>query len=111
MLSRIARTATTHPRRLAGAIALVLLLALVFGASATNSLDAHNDFSDPSSASTHAREAIERATGADPTAGVLVLVGSPAGHAAVDHAEGLLRSDPAVAAVPSPPGRPRDARP
>ncbi|HTY95452.1 MAG TPA: MMPL family transporter [Solirubrobacteraceae bacterium] len=104
MLSRIARTATAHPRRLAGALAVVLLAGLLFGASATNSLDAHNDFSDPSSASTHARQAIERATGADPTAGVLVLVDTHAGRAGVARAEGLLRADPAVAAV-SPPTR------
>ena len=104
MLSRIASIATAHPRRLAGVVAAVLVVGLVFGASATNSLDAHNDFSDPSSASTHAREAIERATGSDPTAGVLVLVNSRAGEAEVSHADALLRGDPAVAAV-SPPVR------
>ncbi len=102
MLSRIARIATAHPRRMAGAVAVVLVAGLVFGASATNSLDAHNDFSDPSSQSTHAREAIERATGADPTAGVLVLVAARAGSAGVVHAQALLGGDRAVAALAPP---------
>jgi RND superfamily putative drug exporter len=102
MLSRIARIATAHPRRLAGTVAAVLVLSLVFGAGATNSLNAHNDFSDPSSPSTHAREAIERATGADPTAGVLVLVNTRSGDAAVVRAQALLGGDPAVAAVSAP---------
>jgi uncharacterized membrane protein YdfJ with MMPL/SSD domain len=102
LLSRIARIATAHPRRLAGAVAVALVVGLVFGASATNSLDAHNDFSNPSSPSTHAREAIERATGADPTAGVLALVAARAGSAAVAHAQALLRGEPAVAALARP---------
>jgi len=87
---------------MAGALAAVLVAGIVFGASATNSLNAKNDFSDPSSASTHAREAIQRATGADPTAGVLVLVHGRSSGAGVARAEGLLRGDPDVASVAPP---------
>src|SRR5208283_3996482 len=90
------------PRRLAGAVALVLALGLVFGANATNTLNAHNDFSDPSSQSTHARQAIERATGADPTAGVLVLVSTRGGDGAITHAQRLLAGDAAIARIGPP---------
>ncbi|HTZ86983.1 MAG TPA: MMPL family transporter, partial [Solirubrobacteraceae bacterium] len=101
MLNLIAAVANSHPRRLAAALAVVLLLGVLFGASATNKLDAHNDFSDPSSQSTHAREAIERATGAGPEAGVLVLVNEHAG-GALRHAELVLHGDRTVASVAPP---------
>jgi len=109
LLSWIARIATAHPRRLAGVIVLVLVAGIVFGASATNRLNARNDFSDPSSASTRARQAIQRATGADPTAGILVLVDTSHGSAGIDRAERLMRADPDVAAV-TPPVRSRTGR-
>ncbi len=102
MLGRIADIASSHPRRLAAALVIVLVLGLVFGASASNTLSAHNDFSNPASQSTHAREAIEAATGADPSAGVLVLVAAPADSVQTAHAVALLRGDRVVARVSSP---------
>ena len=102
MLSRIAGFAVAHPRRLAACVGLVLLLGLVFGASASSTLSAHNDFSNPASQSTHAREAIERASGAQPAAGVLALVAAPAGSAQSARAAALLRSDRAIARVDGP---------
>ncbi len=102
MLARIADVASSHPRRLAAAVLLVLVLGLVFGASATNTLSAHNDFSNPASQSTHAREAIEAATGADPSAGVLALVAAPADSAQTAHVSALLRADHAVARMSGP---------
>jgi uncharacterized membrane protein YdfJ with MMPL/SSD domain len=102
VLSRIADIASSHPRQLAAALALVLVLGLVFGASASNTLSAHNDFSNPASQSTHAREAIERAIGAEPSASVLALVAAPAHSAQTAHAAVLLRSDPAVARLSGP---------
>jgi len=99
LLSRIARIANAHPRRLAAAVALVLALGLVFGANATNTLNAHNDFADPSSQSTHAREAIERATGAEPTAAVLVLVSTRSGNGAIARAQRLLAGDRAIVRI------------
>jgi hypothetical protein len=62
MLGRIADIASSHPRRLAGALALMLVLGLVFGASASKTLSAHDEIPNPASQSTHAREAIEAAT-------------------------------------------------
>ena len=50
---------------------------LVFGAGASGTLSAHNDFSNPASQSSHAREAIDAATGAGSSAGVLALVALP----------------------------------
>jgi len=102
VLGRIADIASSHPRRLAVALTLVLVLGLVFGASAGNTLSAHNDFSNPASQSTHAREAIEAATGADPSAGVLALVAAPVDSAQAAHAGALLRADHAVARVSGP---------
>ncbi len=102
MLRRIADTASAHPRRLAAALALLFVLGIVFGASATNTLSAHNDFSDPGSQSTHAREAIERATGAQPAPGLIVLIAAPAASAQSAGALRLLRSDPAIASVSGP---------
>jgi RND superfamily putative drug exporter len=102
VLGRIADIASSHPRRLVAALALVLILGLVFGASASKTLSAHNDFSNPGSQSTHAREAIEAATGADPSAGVLALVAAPADSAQAAHAAVLLRGDHAVARVSGP---------
>ena len=45
---------------------MVLVAGLVFGAGASSTLSAHNDFSNPASQSSHAREAIDAATGAAP---------------------------------------------
>jgi uncharacterized membrane protein YdfJ with MMPL/SSD domain len=102
VLGWIAAVASSHPRRLAAALVLVLVLGLVFGASASNTLSAHNDFSNPASQSTHAREAIEVATGADPSAGVLALVAAPAGSEQAAHAAALLRGDHVVARLRGP---------
>jgi hypothetical protein len=60
---------------------MVLVAGLVFGAGASSTLSADNDFSNPASQSSHAREAIDAATGAGPSAGVLALVAAPAGSA------------------------------
>jgi uncharacterized membrane protein YdfJ with MMPL/SSD domain len=102
VLGRVADIASSHPRRLVTALALVLVLGLVFGASASNTLSAHNAFSNPASQSTHAREAIQAATGADPSAGVLALVAAPADSAQAAHAGAVLRGDHAVARVSGP---------
>ncbi len=101
-LGRIAAIASSHPRRVAGALGLVLVLGVAFGAGAGNALSAHNDFSNPASQSTHAREAIEAATGADPSAGVLALVAAPADSVQTAHAAALLGGDEAVARVSGP---------
>jgi uncharacterized membrane protein YdfJ with MMPL/SSD domain len=102
VLDRIARIASAHPRRLAAALAMVLVLGLFFGASAESTLSAHNDFSNPASQSTRAREQVETATGADPSAGVLALVAAGADSRQTMRAASLLQHDPAVARVSGP---------
>jgi uncharacterized membrane protein YdfJ with MMPL/SSD domain len=102
MLSAVASTAISHPRRLAGAVAVLFVIGVAFGTSASNSLSARNDFADPGSPSAHARVAIERATGTTPEPGVLVLVKAPRAGGEVAAARALLSSDHAVAAVSTP---------
>jgi RND superfamily putative drug exporter len=102
MLSAVASIAISHPRRLAGAVALLFVIAIAVGFGASNSLSARNDFADPGSSSAHARVAIERATGSTPEPGVFVLVKAPRGGAEVAAARSLLASDRAVAAVSAP---------
>ncbi len=102
MLSAVASIAISHPRRLAGAVAILFVIGLAVGAGATNSLSARNDFADPGSASAHARVAIERATGTTPEPDVLVLVKAPRAATEVATARALLSSDRAVAAVGAP---------
>ena len=102
MLSAVASIAISHPRRVAGAVAILFVIAIAVGSGASNSLSARNDFADPGSSSAHARVAIERATGTTPEAGVLVLVNAPPGSTQVAAARSLLVSDRAVAAVSAP---------
>ena len=104
MLSAVASIAISHPRRVAGAVAILFVIAIAVGSGASNSLSARNDFADPGSSSAHARVAIERATGTTPEAGVLVLVNAPPGSTQVAAARSLLVSDRAVAAVSAPLG-------
>src|SRR6516165_1752347 len=102
MLSAVASIAISHPRRVAGAVAILFVIAIAVGSGASNSLTARNDFADPGSQSAHARVAVERATGATPEAGVLVLVRAPRASTEVAGARSLLASDRAVAAVSAP---------
>jgi uncharacterized membrane protein YdfJ with MMPL/SSD domain len=99
MLARITRPGLRHPRRTALLVLLFVLIAAIVGGSAASKLNAPNAFENPASQAAHARTEIERATGAEPTAGVIALVqGSPSG-AAVSRVARTLRSDPGVAHV------------
>ncbi len=102
MLNAIARLANAHPRRLAAAVGALFLVSVLFGSSASNALNARNDFANPGSQSAQARERIERATGAAPQAGVLALV--KGGPGSVDATARTLRGDAFVARV-APPAR------
>jgi uncharacterized membrane protein YdfJ with MMPL/SSD domain len=101
MLPRITHPGLHHPRRTALLALLFVLIAAVVGGSAASKLNAPNAFENPASQAAHARTQIERATGAEPTAGVIALVhGIPAG-AGVSSAARTLRHDPGVAHVSS----------
>jgi uncharacterized membrane protein YdfJ with MMPL/SSD domain len=101
MLTRIIRPGLHHPRRTAVLALLFVLIAAVLGGSAASNLNAPNAFENPASQAAHARARIERATGAEPTAGVIALVhGTPLG-AGAESAARTLNRDPGVARVTS----------
>jgi uncharacterized membrane protein YdfJ with MMPL/SSD domain len=81
---------------------LVVLLGGVFGGPVFGALDSSGDFEDPEGESVRARQALNRATGANatPDAVILVRLGAraegPRGQARLDEVERLLR-DPGVA--------------
>src|SRR5450631_2742615 len=98
----LAQRAITKPRA-----ALLLFVALfavagVYGGSAPKVLKARNDFQDPGSQSAAAQKQIERASGAEPSPGVLVLVDGAPGAAGVGHVRQLLASDGSIARVGAP---------
>jgi RND superfamily putative drug exporter len=101
MLSRLTRHGTNHPRRTALLALLFVLVAAVVGGSAASKLNAPNAFENPASQAAAARIQIERATGAEPTAGVIALVHGAALSAAAASAAQTLRRDPGVAHVAS----------
>jgi uncharacterized membrane protein YdfJ with MMPL/SSD domain len=81
---------------------LVVLLGGVFGGPVFGALDSSGDFEDPEGESVRARQALNRATGANATPDVVVLVrlgasaDGPRGQARLDEVERRLR-DPGVA--------------
>ena len=77
MLRALADAAIRHPRRMLLFALVAFVIAGVFGATAVGLLNARNAFTAPSSASARAEGAIERATGAESSPGVLALVSAP----------------------------------
>ena len=102
MLRRLADLVIGHPRRALAVLVAAFVVAAVYGGPATGVLGARNDFEDPGSQSAHGRSVIERATGAEATPGVLVLVRAPAASAPTLRAERTLSADPDVAAIGAP---------
>ncbi|HWD70210.1 MAG TPA: MMPL family transporter [Solirubrobacteraceae bacterium] len=103
MYASVARVASRRPRQLA-AIGLVLLIACgAFGGPATTLLNANNGFQDPSSPSARSLATLQRATGAEPSAGVLALVPAAPASPQVTRTRQLIASVPGVAGVLAPP--------
>jgi RND superfamily putative drug exporter len=101
MLARITRHGVHHPRRTALIALLLVLFAAVVAGPTASKLDARNAFEDPSSQAARASTQIERATGAEASAGVIALVhGAPLGSAERSAAR-TLSHDPGVARVTS----------
>jgi uncharacterized membrane protein YdfJ with MMPL/SSD domain len=99
MLARITRVGVAHPRRTSLFALLFVVFAGVVGGPAVGQLNAQNPFESPSSQAAHARSQIERATGAQASAGVIALMhGAPLSAAAASAAR-VLRQDPGVAHV------------
>ena len=102
MLSALASPAIRFPRRMLLLALAVFVLSAVFGAPAIGLLNARNPFSDPSSPSARAEQAIENATGREARPGVLALVSAPPGSAAVGSVARAIAAVPGVAAVTAP---------
>jgi RND superfamily putative drug exporter len=102
MLTTIAHLGLRQPRRTATAALLFVVVAAVVGGPAAGLLKARNGFQDPSSQAARSQRLIETATGAEPRAGVLALVGAPPSSPAVASAARALAADPAVASVATP---------
>ncbi len=102
MLGALANLAIRHPRRMVLLALVVFAVAGVFGSTAIGLLNARNPFSDPSSASARAEALIERASGEEPSPGVLALVPAPPGSPAVASAAQTIARVPGVAAVTAP---------
>ena len=102
MLERLAGFLHRRRRFVLVFAVLVVLLGGVFGGPVFGALDSSGDFEDPKGESVRAREALNRATGANATPDVVVLVrlgapaDSPRGQARLDQVERRLR-DPGVA--------------
>ncbi|MHB8691132.1 MAG: MMPL family transporter [Solirubrobacteraceae bacterium] len=107
MLSSLAKLAVRRPRRVA-ALSVVLFLAFgVIGGPAAGMLKARNGFQDPNSPSARQLSAVERATGAEPSAGVLALVKAPPSSPEVRFVAHTIAAVPGVASVIAPPPQAR----
>lgn len=102
MLSWLANLALRRPRRVAVLALVFLLVGGVLGGPTAGLLKARNGFQDPSSQSARAQTLIERATGAEPRAGVLALVSAPPASPRVASVARTLAAVPGVAAVATP---------
>jgi uncharacterized membrane protein YdfJ with MMPL/SSD domain len=107
MSQRLANIATAHPRRFGLVALLVFLVVAVVGSAAPGSFDVPHAFNDPSSASTHARDRIEAASGESAEQSVLAIVDAAPGSAKVEAVAKQIEADPGVAKVTRPaPGTP-----
>jgi uncharacterized membrane protein YdfJ with MMPL/SSD domain len=105
MFSSLASLSVRHPRRVAVVALILFVVGGVFGGPAAGLLKARNGFQDPGSSSARAQRAIERATGAEPTAGVLALVSAPPSSPAVASVARAIAAVPGVAQVTRPSAR------
>ncbi|MGO9975072.1 MAG: MMPL family transporter [Solirubrobacteraceae bacterium] len=80
----------------------MFIVAGVFGGPTVGLLNARNGFQDPGSQSARAESAIERATGAESSPGVLALVAAPPSSPAVAAVAHSIAAVPGVAAVTQP---------
>ncbi len=79
MLSTLAHRLSHHPRRTLLAVLMFVILAGVFGGPVAGSLRSSGGFQPAGAGSQKAIRQIERATGAEPAAGVVLLVRTPRG--------------------------------
>jgi uncharacterized membrane protein YdfJ with MMPL/SSD domain len=106
VLTRLADLATARPRRMLAATAVVLMVAVIFGAPAPGLMGGGGrDFEDPDSETVRVRERLEQATGAQIGFGLVALVeprapiDAPEGQARIEQVATTIARDPAVADV------------
>ncbi|WP_285623092.1 MMPL family transporter [Kineosporia sp. NBRC 101677] len=106
LLSRFTRLLHAAPRRSLLAVLLFVALAGVVGGPVAGALDTGDGFTPPDAESTRAVEVVEKATGIDPSTGVVLLVETPGGSqdavtaaaATLAGIEGMTQVEPAGAA-------------
>ena len=106
-MSRLLRHLIDHPRRALASAFVLIALAAVLGGPVFGALQTEGGFVARDAESAAATRAIERATGAQPSAGIVVLQetqrppATRAGRAQLTALDGELRSVPGVASVSS----------
>ncbi len=103
MFSSLANLALRSPRRVAALSVVSFVFAGVIGGPAAGMLNARSSFEAPSSPSSLQMRTIERATGEEPSPGVLALVKAPPSSAVVASVAGAIASVNGVAHVVTPP--------
>jgi uncharacterized membrane protein YdfJ with MMPL/SSD domain len=108
MLRALAERGIHRPRRTLIGAFVAFVVATVFGGPVAGLLDSGNGFEDPGSSSVAAREAIERASGLEASAGIIAVVDTPTGATSADGRDRIaavqrvFEADQAIGAVSSP---------
>ncbi|MGO9750032.1 MAG: MMPL family transporter [Solirubrobacteraceae bacterium] len=105
MFASLASLAVRRPRGVALAALVVFIVAGVFGGPTVGLLNARNGFQDPASQSARAERAIELATGAESSPGVLALIDAPPSSPTFAAVARSILAVPGVAAVTQPSAR------
>jgi uncharacterized membrane protein YdfJ with MMPL/SSD domain len=103
MFSLLANLALRSPRRVAAVSVVFFIIAGVIGGPAAGMLNARNSFEAPSSQSSLQMRTIERATGEEPSSGVLALVKAPPSSPVVASTARAIARVSGVARVVTPP--------
>jgi uncharacterized membrane protein YdfJ with MMPL/SSD domain len=109
MFSKLSALALRRPRQVAIGALVAFIAAGLFGGPAAGMLKARNSFADPSSQSSLELKAVERASGAEDSPGVLALVQAPPATPQVASTARVIAAVPGVASVQVPPANPAAA--
>jgi uncharacterized membrane protein YdfJ with MMPL/SSD domain len=112
MLNALAERGIRRPRRILITALVAFVVAAVLGGPVAGQLDSANGFEDPGSSSVAARQAIQQASGLDPSPGVIAVVdtpqgaGSPQARERIAQVARIAEGAPGVAIVRTPADRP-----
>jgi uncharacterized membrane protein YdfJ with MMPL/SSD domain len=114
MLRSLAHTLAAHPRRTLIATLAFVVIAGVIGGPLAGTLKSSGGFAPPKSDSQVATTMLQRATGTEPTPGIVLVVDTPAGRAAararIAGIDSRLRAVPGVVSTAAPAAEARDGR-